>query len=303
MTISPLPFTEETLKPSQLFVDPRIQRELVSRQIDSMTGDNYRSESVGMLVVSKRPGGRYAILDGQHRWTVISAQDPDRDLQCQVFSNLTEEQEAELFLLYNNQSTVNAVAKFKAGVIAGRPLPLAVMGILDEYGLEVGNGFHHFNAVYTAMRIATWRDGLKLLDGAVDILTQAWSPMVREDGRNSGLEFARTNAPWRGSTVEGMCRLLHRYGSAVHTARMVDQLVALGSRGPQRIANDAATVKSSMGRMLASEATAMVLVRIYNNGRGGSKLDRWEVAVDEDLGGLSGTATLNDLMFQDVPTA
>lgn len=298
MSKPPLPKpTLRTMKVTELSIDPRIQRDLVRRQLESMSGDNYDAASLGTLVVSRRANGSHVILDGQHRWTVVTQYDGDRELECRVYEGLTFEQEADLFLAFNNQSAVNSLAKFNAGVIAGRDGPVVIKEILDKYGLEVGTGQQQFSAVVTAMRVITWRDGLKLLDNTLDLLTAAWSPLNNDKSPSHlTLEARVGNIPYRGVIVEGLARLLHRYNNAVNRARMIEALTAHGSRAPERIANDAVALKNAMAKTSGAEAVAQVLVRLYNSQHGGPRLPRWELDVDDDLGNLAKGMTFTDLM-------
>lgn len=297
MSLTNLPApTVRTLPASLLSVDPRIQRDLVRRQLDSMSGDNYDPASLGTLIVSRRSNASYVILDGQHRWTIVNAQDADRELECRVYENLTFQQEAELFLAFNNQSSVNSIGKFRAGVVAGREGAVRIQEILDKYGLEVGAGQHKFSAVYSAMRIMTWRNGPALFDSTIDLLTAAWSPIHNDKQAPPELESRKGNMPYRGTLVEGVARLLHRYDSAVNRTRMIATLRAHGSRAPERIANDAAALKSAMAGLSAPEAIAQVIVRLYNQQHGGPRLPRWDLEATDNLGGAPILSTMGDLM-------
>lgn len=269
------------LRHADLIIDPAIQRKIVPTQLARMLGDNFNSEALGQLLVSRRDNGSKVILDGQHRWHVVGLIDPSMELTCQVFHGLTRQEEASLFLASNNQSAVASTAKFQAAVVAGMPIPTAVQKILDTYGLDIGNNSGEFTAVADAMRVASWPDGIALLDDAIRILTEAWSTM--SPGSNQVLlTNERGNRPFRGQLVVGMCRVLHRYGDDVDGSRMVKSLISLGDRGPAIIAEHAAMVLATMGRMSADQAYAHGIVTTYNRGKGGAKLPMWELSLRDD---------------------
>lgn len=288
--------TLRRLDAQQLTIDPEIQRDLVLRQVNAMTGDKYNPDALGTLVVSRRSNGTYVILDGQHRWNVVKLMDPFRQLDCLVYEDLTREDEAELFLTYNNQSGVNAMSRFKAAVTAGRALPVAVKGIFDKYGLVVNTTQQGVSAVGDCLRVAHWPKGLELLDHSLDILTSAWSTL-RNDIRGevlADLSVARGNRPYRGTIIVGMARVINRYGTDLRDADMVRALLEKGSRCPEIIARDADALRGAMGRMAADEATAMVLVRIHNSRHGGRRLEKWDSDIKDENTHMR--PTFNDLV-------
>jgi len=295
----------KSLLAHQLTIDHNLQRDIVTSQLRKMEGDQYDPNALGIFIISKRRNGTYVIIDGQHRWRIVSEQDPQRELTCMVYEDLTTKEEADLFLMYNNQTAVNPIGRFRAAVVAGRPLPVAVAGIFAKYGLEIGTGQQEIAAVGDCLRVASWRDGLNLLEQSLDILTNAWAPLANkvEGQRELGLSTVKGNRPYRGTIITGMARVLHRYGDAVNQRRMANVLTELGSRGPERIARDAGTLKATMTYMSVDELTAHVLVRLYNTGTGGMKLKNWALdgSVQGDDASVNARPGFNTLVAADIP--
>ncbi len=83
-----------------LFADHAYQRELDEVRVLKMAA-NYRLALVGIVEVSDRGNGRYAILDGQHRWAMVRDRSFDQvktpHLPCRVHTGLTVDQEAKLY--------------------------------------------------------------------------------------------------------------------------------------------------------------------------------------------------------------
>ncbi len=72
------------LRAGDLFADPAYQRDLDATRVERMSSELDRT-LLGLLEVSARDDGRYAIIDGQHRWAVVRfAGGDDAHLVCQV---------------------------------------------------------------------------------------------------------------------------------------------------------------------------------------------------------------------------
>jgi hypothetical protein len=86
----------EALPAHLLFADPTYQRDLDTRRAVEMAG-TFDRRLLGVLDVSRRDDGRYAILDGQHRHATVVAVTPLAHVVCNVYEGLTVEDEARLF--------------------------------------------------------------------------------------------------------------------------------------------------------------------------------------------------------------
>lgn len=291
-----------TYSPDQLTIDPTIQRRLVPRQLENMTGDKYDPRALGLLVVSDRGNGTRVILDGQHRWNAVKLNDADAELTCITYTGLTKAQEAELFLTFNNQSQVSSIAKFDVAVQAGQALPVAVNKVFETYGLTTGTGQQQIAAVTDCMVIASWPNGLELLDHALDILTGAWSTVATRVASDApDLDVVVGNRPYRGSFIVGLARIILHYGPQFKPDRMSKALLNMGTRGPQDLAQKVASAKSILGRVSVGEAAAHCLVMEYNKLPGGGKLDRWPIREVASPG--SARYALSDLLNNEVPEA
>lgn len=97
---------------------------------------NYDPKKAKAIIVSYRDG-HFWILDGQHRY--LAAKDNGEDyMACQVYENLTIEEEARLFGL-QDENTVRLTPreKTKAMMIARDETAIALYRVCSEYGIAV----------------------------------------------------------------------------------------------------------------------------------------------------------------------
>lgn len=238
-------------------VSSAAQRDLKQARVDSMFA-NLDLEQIGVLTVSER-GDHYYIMDGQHRYAVLAKffnEDLSTKVQCWVYTGLTEEDEAEVFLKLNDVLAVNAFAKFRVGVAAGRPVESDVDRIVRANGCVVSQDKvpGAIGAVGTLVKIYK-RDGASVLARTVGIVNVAYG--------DTGLD---------GPVLGGVGSMLARYNGAVDDARLVEQLrkVANGARGLMWSAHP---LREKFGGTL-EQAVAAAVVEVYNRGLAGASAKR-----------------------------
>jgi hypothetical protein len=127
----------EKLRPSQIDVDPRWQRDLDETRARRMAR-NVNMARLGVPVVSRRNDGRCVALDGQHRIAMLKIANMDSPIMCDVQEGLSLADEAELYLLLNSdRKPVGAFDKFKARLVAKDAVALEIQDILKKRGLRV----------------------------------------------------------------------------------------------------------------------------------------------------------------------
>jgi hypothetical protein len=243
-----------------IIIDDRVQRELLPTKLQKMVGTFCWAGVDSSPVILSHRGGKYTVLDGQHRVRAIERQplrgkDTEHTVGAMVYTNLTLEQEALLFLLLNDQSKVNAAATFNVLVTAGVASAVAVHKVIDRYGLKVGSGSNKdFAAVGAAMRISRWPNGLGTLNATFDILTRAFPDPVA------------SNRPLREEILAAVARIVHRYGGEINSDAFVRMLQ---SRYP---AHNASELILAAGEALKAANNASktlniagALVAHYNN--------------------------------------
>jgi hypothetical protein len=144
--------------------------------------DGFDPEFLGMLVVSARPEGRYAILDGRNRAEVCRRVGWADAIFCEVHTGLTRAEEAKLYDFYNRKTAPSALSKFHARAIWGDPPAVEIDRIVRAHGwrIEPGKDHGHFRAVsavegvYRGAGVLTPGEYPDLVDAVVTVVTDAW---------------------------------------------------------------------------------------------------------------------------------
>lgn len=158
---------------------------------------NFDPEKFQTPYVNRRPDGSMFIIEGQHGvWAYRHFYGEGAKVQVWLYEGLTEEQEADMFLSLNNKKPIDAMAKFKVGVTAGRPEECDIDRIVRANGCVVGtsNADNSISAVSTLTTIynqhggVTWRHAARRCCRRNRGLLQRWpgrqeAPAVVPGGR------------------------------------------------------------------------------------------------------------------------
>ena len=231
---------------------PRAQREFRKHRAEELAA-NFQLEGMGFLVVSQH-GDHYYIIDGQHRAgaLLLIGFSPDDTVQCEVYTGLTDEQDAELFLERNSYLNVAALDKFKAAVLAGREDEVAIDETVRAQGLAVG---------WTSIR-------------AVTALMQAYHRTGR-DGLAKTLRIIRDaygERGFEGAVILGTALCIQRYNGKLDEDTMIRALsTALG--GLNGLLTQAAKTRESLGQSRV-QCIAATEIGFYNRAAK-SKMPSW----------------------------
>lgn len=244
---------------SKIKVNPLAQRELNQGRVDKLVAE-FDPEQLGAPTVNFRDE-HYFMIDGQHRTAALKewlgTDWESQHMQCWTYEGLTEEEEADVFLKLNDTLAVNAFAKFRVGLQAGRPDETDVDRIVRANGLRVsqdkGNGA--ISAVGTLVKVYR-RAGGPSLGRTLRVIRDAYG--------DAGLESI---------VVDGLGLLCHRYNGELDDDRLVQRL-SNAHAGVNGLLNKAEVLRQSTGNPKA-HCVAAAAVDIYNAQRGGKKLPSW----------------------------
>lgn len=130
------PVGREWLPIKDMKVSPQAQRSLQAAWVATLASE-FKPDALGVITVNKR-GGLVYVVDGMHRVHALRQLGGDDQLvECDVYSELSLRQEADLFLELNHRLRVDTMATFQIGVVAERPTQVAVQDIVQGQGLVV----------------------------------------------------------------------------------------------------------------------------------------------------------------------
>lgn len=249
-----------TIKLGEIRVSPSAQRDLnpakAKRILDRLT-----MEDLGTFTVSYRDGF-YWLVDGQHRmWALreyFGEGYEDWEVEAWCYFDLTEAEEAEKFLTFNDSLAVDAYAKFKVGVTAGRPVENDVDRIVRSLGLKVARAQAKGSIAAVASLIKTYTRF-----GPQGLVQTLWT--IREAFGDGGYE---------AKVIDGMALFRARYEGRIDAERLVKKLSST-QNGVKGILQRAALKREQTNQAVAT-CIAAAITDVYNSGlRGIASLGSW----------------------------
>lgn len=237
-------------------VSPLAQREINQARVDHIVA-TFDLEQIGTPTVNKRDGVWY-VIDGQHRIEALRAIGwGDQQVQCWAYEGLTEQEEAEKFLKLNDYLAVNALAKFRVAVQAGREVECDVDRIVRACGLVVTSDKvpGGIRAVGTLVRIYS-RAGAAALRQTLHVVRDAYG--------DAGMEAA---------VIDGIGLFVQRYAAEMDVENVVTRLRGANG-GVHGLLGKAENLRRATGNQ-KNHCVAAAAVEIVNQGRGGKKLPSW----------------------------
>jgi hypothetical protein len=249
------------VKPNDISVDPVVQRSLNVQRAQRMA-DEYDPSAVGVITVSDRDGLRY-VVDGQHRVEAAKlAGQGAASVDAKIYTGLTRVEEARLFIALNSARIPNAVARFKVRREALDPVPVAIGGILERYGWEVGNPGSSGKASAVKALEAVWAldpdQDRKVFETTVDLITDTW-------GHDPDAMSA--------SILGGMSEFVNRYAGQLDLVALAKKLRGVYS-SPVVLVAQGKSLKATRGGRV-STCIGEIIHSVYNAKRSSGRLDRW----------------------------
>lgn len=246
----------EKVAVTRIVIDHRVQRaKLNPAKINNMVA-NFFAPALGTVVLSRRSNGTYVALDGWHRTEACKLHPGAPSvIDARVFEDLTLQQEARLFRLLNNRTSMHIVDLFNVQAVEGDGWARKVIEIVESFGGKVRTD--SFAAVKAAQRIVERPNGFDLFTRALDVISDSWTTADKKslDGR----------------IVEGLAVFLEYYDAYdVDERHLKKNLKDLGADGAKQIIDLALPYHQARGGRVAT-AVCDVLVTKYNKGRTGAR--------------------------------
>jgi hypothetical protein len=245
-------------KVGDLWVDPKVQRSLKKGRVTKMAGD-FKPEALGVLTTSFRSADRIHVIDGQHRYRSAEAAAYTGTLQTMEYHGLTIAEEAALFRLLNTTEKVNRVDQFIVSCMEENPDSLRLAKFMADHGWSVGTSATDSSLAAIASLERVYALSPDAADGALAVLTAA---------------FGHRPSAVQGSLIEGLGRMLARYGRAVDLDDLAKRLAKIPG-GPDGLVGNARGQSFSRTGNL-STLVARIITGIYNERRRTTALPPWE---------------------------
>lgn len=248
-----------TVKLGELRVSPTSQRDLNPSKWKQIL-NHLSMEDIGTFTLSYRDGF-YWVIDGQHRFTALREYFGEGweewEVEAWCYFGLTEAQEAEKFLVFNNILAVDAYSKFKIGVAAELPVPTDINRVVQSLGLKV-----------TRYKAA----GGVAAVGAITRVYDKFGPgglahtlaIIRDAFALSGFER---------DIISGVALFWARYEGQVDQAELTKSLGRV-SQGYKGVLQRSALWKERVNQPM-DQCVAASISDIYSTGRRGKGLGSW----------------------------
>ena len=234
---------------NSLRCNKRVQRSTIQARVRALVA-KWDLSYVGTITVSIRDGIAW-IVDGQHRWLAAMEQGlGTTKVLCNVYRNLTEQEEAALFLALNDARSVRSVDKYFIGLIAEDPVCLGARDVLARYGLRIsaGRGDGIVRCVDEVMKI--YMRAPDVLGAVCATITEAWGT------RPAALE--RT-------LISALDVIYSTYGAELDRGVFAHKLSKYRG-GPSALCGNASGLADHKPISL-KRAAAEIMVDTYNKGR------------------------------------
>jgi hypothetical protein len=239
---------------SRLFVDSSYQRDANLPRVARMVAE-FDVTRLGVLEVSDRGDGSYAIVEGQHRWlaarrAMATPELPDPPLVCQVHRGLDVAGEANLFYLIDRgRKVLSGYDRWKARRGSGENVVLQIEERCAAFDLQIRNTTKAgVIRSHVALEAVVDLGGLQLLTDTLGVLVQA---------------YGRTVDAMDGDIIKGVAAVLHNYDEPEEIRRptLID---ALGDTPPRSLKSRAQALKEAH-RAEIPRLIAAVIVSRYND--------------------------------------
>ena len=127
-----------TMEVSELTVNPMYQR-LLTKSYKDITKD-FNEKKLGEITLSYR-NSKFYIIDGHNRTEACNTMGIKK-IDSVVYFGLTLEEEAELFVALNTNTTVKRNDKFKAKLVYKESQSVAINAIANKHNFKISSEIH-----------------------------------------------------------------------------------------------------------------------------------------------------------------
>lgn len=258
----------------QVNVDQAYQRKLKKSRVEHIS-EHFDPDALGIIHVSERKDGSLWVVDGQHRVhgcrKFLGDGWEKQHVEALVYIDLTRDEEAWLFDHLNDVGVMRPFDRFRARLVHGEEVAVAVNGIASKAGFTIADGSGSLSCVgvmeqlYNGLRAQNAKDGPGNLALTLAIVNKSW-----------GNKSPHPN----GNIIHGLGMFLERYGGEIDTPRLVKKLAEYPG-GFSGLLGKARALRDIEGGQVA-HAVFELIRRDYNVGIRQNKLKALRAASDDD---------------------
>lgn len=255
----------EMVKVGDLNIDRTVQRSNIDLKKVERLKRSWNPGAAGVLVVSRRKDRSQVVLDGQHRQMAFAQlSDNQGEIECQVFTDLTLAEEAQLFLDTNFGNQPSLIDKFRVSTVAGNTEAIHITKLIRAFGWDVVNSSNpgSVKAVGALQRIYRLGETLPLephlLHATMMVVTHAW-----------GLDTEGVQAV----ILEGVAAVIEENDTNLDL-KVLETRLARYPGGPSGLHVDATQLAAIKARRV-SMAVAEQITDHYNKTAKGKPLPQW----------------------------
>lgn len=236
-----------------------VQRRFNKQQAEKYAAD-FDFQKLGLPIVNHRDG-HFWIVDGQHRVAALKLVGlGNEQLDCEVYTDLSDAQMAEIFLGRDDRRRIETFTKFMVACTAGRARETEVRRLVESNGLKVS------------------RQKAESCVGAVSALLKVYdsagATVLGQVLRTVRDSFAADPVAFDAVIVEGMGLFFNRFNGHTPEKSMIERLTTM-RQGARGLLQRAATLQQQTGNPKV-QCVAAVLVDVYNKNRvGRMRLPPW----------------------------
>ena len=166
------------LRARELFIDSNYQRPLDHHRVDALAAE-FNPGLLGILEVSARSDGRYAVIDGHHRLAALRDLDCRSDetlVACHVHLGLDPAGEAALFREFNrSRRALSGWESWRAQVFAGDRVASSIGAVLDRHQIRLSDAdaLGRMTTVRACEEVFAY-GASELLENVLDVVLRAW---------------------------------------------------------------------------------------------------------------------------------
>lgn len=258
--------TTEFIKVDDLFIDHAVQREMIPARTKRLMAE-FDPDSLGVLTVNRRDDATNSVVDGQHRAEMLRRLSfGDWKVKCDVYHELSLEDEARLWRRLNNTRRPTAYDDFKAALVEGDAEAVAINRITESFGITIGDQTRDGQVRCVNVLRQVYRGGRsngvathpEALAAALGVLVESWGSVA------PALD---------GAVIYGLGLLFLRYGDEIDKQSLAQKLAKFPG-GPHALIGRARGLRELRPGTVPQHLMAIV-VDVYNSKR---RVDRLEAA-------------------------